>query len=40
MDLLDGEVHALWNTIIGEGEARKPSCAIWVLVDLTGPVFG
>ena len=38
-DLLDGEVHALWNTIIGEGEARKPSAAILVLVDLTGPTF-
>jgi hypothetical protein len=38
-DLLDGKAHSLWNTIIGEGEARKPSRAIWVLVDLTGPTF-
>ena len=38
-DLLDGKAHALWNTIIGGGEARKPSCAILVLVDLTGPTF-
>lgn len=38
-DLLDGKDHALWNTIIGEGEARKPSNAIWVLVDLVGPSF-
>jgi hypothetical protein len=38
-DLLDGQGHALWNTIIGEGEARKPSAAILVLVDLTGPTF-
>jgi hypothetical protein len=38
-DLLDGNVHRLWNTIIGGGEARMPSCAIWVLVDLAGPAF-
>lgn len=35
-DLLDGKDHVLWNTIIGEGEARQPSVAIMVLVDLTG----
>jgi hypothetical protein len=38
-DLLDGKGHSLWNTIIGEGEARKPSAAILVLVDLSGPTF-
>lgn len=38
-DLLDGKSHALWNTIIGEGEAREPSAAIMVLVDLVGPGF-
>ena len=38
-DLLDGKPHALWNTIIGAGEAGKPSGAILVLVDLTGPTF-
>ena len=38
-DLLDGRSHALWNTIIGEGEAREPSAAIMVLVDLTGRWF-
>jgi hypothetical protein len=38
-DLLDGEDHSLWNTIIGEGEARKPSAAILVLVDLVAPSF-
>jgi hypothetical protein len=38
-DLLDGKDHALWNTVIGEGEARKPSSAILVLVDLKGPLF-
>jgi hypothetical protein len=38
-DLLDGKIHALWNTIIGEGEAREPSAAIMVLVDLTGRWF-
>ncbi|HVP91099.1 MAG TPA: hypothetical protein VMS75_07785 [Terriglobales bacterium] len=38
-DLLDGKDHALWNTIIGEGEARKPSSTILVLVDLVGPSF-
>jgi hypothetical protein len=38
-DLLDGKVHVLWNTVIGEGEAHKPSRAILVLVDLTGPTF-
>jgi hypothetical protein len=38
-DLLDGRSHALWNTIIGEGEAREPSAAIMVLVDITGPGF-
>lgn len=38
-DLLDGKQHALWNTITGAGEAGKPSGAIWVLVDLTGPTF-
>ena len=36
-DLLDGKQHALWNTIIGEGEARRPSAAIFVFVDLVGP---
>jgi len=35
-DLLDGRSHDLWNTIIGAGEAREPSAAIMVLVDLTG----
>jgi len=38
-DLLDGRSHALWNTIIGEGEAREPSAAIMVLVEITGPRF-
>jgi hypothetical protein len=38
-DLLDGRNHALWNTIIGEGEAGEPSAAIMVLVDITGPGF-
>lgn len=39
IDLLDGKTHVLWNTIIGEGEAREPSSAIMVLVDLVGPGF-
>jgi len=38
-DLLDGNNHALWNTITGEGEARSPSSAIMVLIDLVGPDF-
>ncbi|MGB8958666.1 MAG: hypothetical protein WCC00_06595 [Candidatus Aminicenantales bacterium] len=38
-DLLDGKPHVLWNAIIGEGEAREPSAAIMVLVDLVGPGF-
>jgi hypothetical protein len=38
-DLLDGRNHALWNTIIGEGEGREPSAAIMVLVDISGPGF-
>ncbi len=38
-DLLDGKRYNLWNTIIGAGVARKPSCAVWVLVDLSGPTF-
>lgn len=38
-DLLDGKAHALWNSIIGEGEALMPSRALWVLVDLAGPTF-
>lgn len=39
MDLLDGKRHALWNTIIGEGVARMPSRALWVIVDVAGPTF-
>ena len=38
-DLLDDKNHVLWNTIIGEGEAREPSAAIMVFVDLTGRWF-
>ena len=38
-DLLGGKTHVLWYTIIGEGEAREPSSAIMVLVDLVGPEF-
>ena len=39
-DLLDGKDHALWNTIIGEGEATgKPSSVTWVLIELSGPSF-
>ena len=38
-DLLDGNEHHLWNTIIGEGGAGAPSSATWVLVELTGPTF-
>ena len=36
-DLLDGKHHELWNTIIGEGEAKEPSGALWLLVEITGP---
>jgi len=38
-DLLDGKEYNLWNTIAGVGVARKPSCAVLVLVDLVGPTF-
>ena len=38
-NLLDGRAHALWNTPIGGGEARLPSQAVWMLVDIIGPSF-
>ncbi|MEZ4400820.1 MAG: hypothetical protein R3B06_12420 [Kofleriaceae bacterium] len=37
-DITDGTV-ALWNTIIGEGDAGEPASAVLVKVDLTGPSF-
>lgn len=36
-DLLDGKHHELWNTRIGEGEAREPSGALWLLVEISEP---
>lgn len=36
-DLLDGKHHELWNTIVGEGEAKEPSGALWLLVEIEGP---
>jgi hypothetical protein len=39
-DLLDGKVHMLRNSVIGEGEGGKPSNAVWILVELVGPTFG
>jgi hypothetical protein len=38
-DLLDGKVHMLRNSVIGEGEGGKPSNAVWILVELVGPTF-
>lgn len=38
-DLLDGRPHHLWNTVIGEGEAREPSTAVAVFIELAGPTF-
>jgi hypothetical protein len=37
-DLTTGKV-ALWNTIIGEGDAEHPATAMLVKVVLTGPSF-
>lgn len=37
-DLTTGKV-ALWNTIIGEGEAEHPATSMLVKVVLTGPSF-
>ena len=37
-DLTDGQT-ALWNTIIGEGDAEHPATAMLVKVVLTGPSF-
>jgi hypothetical protein len=37
-DITDGKV-ALWNTIIGEGDASAPSSATLVYVELSGPTF-
>lgn len=37
-DLIGGQV-ALWNTIIGEGDAEHPSTSILVKVDVSGPGF-
>lgn len=37
-DLMSGSL-ALWNTIIGEGDAKAPSNTIIVHADVTGPAF-
>lgn len=37
-DLTDGKT-ALWNTIIGEGDAGMPATAMLVKVELGGPTF-
>ncbi len=37
-DLTDGQT-ALWNTIIGEGDAGMPSTTMLVKVELGGPTF-
>lgn len=37
-DLTGGKV-ALWNTIIGEGEAGEPATAMLVKVEVSGPNF-
>jgi hypothetical protein len=37
-DAASGQM-ALWNTIIGEGEAKSPSDATLVQVELSGPSF-
>jgi len=37
-DLVSGR-FALWNTIIGAGDAKGPSNTTMIVVDLTGPSF-